>query len=196
MTCRGFVVRDGAGYLWGDSEQYLAGRQMTHQIEKVAASPGGIAAVATRHSSLCAKVRRLITGLGLAPFSAAIARLPHELRKACAEERARCHALGARYEVSFALGLIGWSGAEMRGVVFAEGAEFEPRDASAWLSPDVGGALPTTAREVLGIAQRQLRLVRSRHYPGATGRALTIARAGADRIAMRSVKLLLGDERA
>jgi hypothetical protein len=76
MTCRGFVVRDGAGYLWGDSEQYLAGRQMTHQIEKVAASPGGIAAVATGHSSLCAKVRRLTTGLGLAPFSAAIARLP------------------------------------------------------------------------------------------------------------------------
>ena len=84
----------------------------------------------------------------------------------------------------------------MRGVVFAEGASFEPKETSAWCSPDVGGALPTTAQEVLAVAQRQLRFVRARHYPAATGRTLTIARVGADRIAKRSVPLLIGDEAA
>ena len=197
MTCCGFAIaREGGGYLWGDGEQYLNGRPMKQEINKVVTSAGGLAAVATGHSSLCAEVRRLVADLGLASLSNAIARLPHELRQACAKEHAHCREIGARYEVDLALGLIGPCNGEMRGVVFAEGAEFEPRDASAWLSPDVGGALPATAQEVLGIAQRQLWLVRSRHYPGATGRALTVARAGADRIAMRSVKLLIGDERA
>jgi hypothetical protein len=78
----------------------------------------------------------------------------------------------------------------MRGVVFAEAANFEPMHASAWLSPDVGGALPATAQEVLAVAQRQLRFVRTRHYPGATGKT---RRTG---IAKRSVPLLIGDERA
>ena len=73
-------------------------------------------------------------------------------------------------------GLVGLCDGEMRGVVFAEGAGFEPREASAWLSPDVGGALPATAEEVLSVAQRQLRFVRSL-YPGATGRRLTVLRA-------------------
>jgi hypothetical protein len=95
VTCCSFAVtRDGAGYLWGDTEQYVNGRPMTHPVDKVAASPGGLAAVATGHSSLCAEVRRLIAGLGLASFSAAVARLPHELRKACAEERAVVTRLG------------------------------------------------------------------------------------------------------
>ena len=68
-------------------------------------------------------------------------------------------------------GLIGrHAGSDMRGVVFAESANFEPREAFAWLSPDVGGPLPATAQEVLSVAQRQLRFVRSRYYPEATGR--------------------------
>ena len=60
--------------------------------------------------------------------------------------------------------LIGVAAGEMRGVVFAEASNFDPREASAWLSPDVGGALPVTAEEVLAVAQRQLRLIRTRHY--------------------------------
>jgi hypothetical protein len=85
----------------------------------------------------------------------------------------------------------------MRGVVFAEASNFEPREAAAWLSPDVGGALPATAGEVLAVAQRQLRFVRARHYPGATGKALTVLRVGRLGIAKRSVPLLLiGDEAA
>ena len=92
--------------------------------------------------------------------------------------------------------MIGLCEGEMRGVVFAEVANFEPRDASAWFSPDVGGLLPTTAQDVLAVAQRQLRFVRARHYPGATGKTLTVLRVGADRIATRSVPLLIGDERA
>ena len=196
MTVCGFVVGGSGGYVWGDGEQYLKGRPMTHPIEKVAASPGGLAAVSTGHSSLCAKVRRLVAGLGLASLSGAIARLPAHLRQACAEERAHCRAIGARYEVDLTCGLIGVCDGEMRGVVFAEAANFEPRDASAWLSPDVGGALPATAQEVLAVAQRQLRFVRSRHYPGATGKTLTVVRVGRTGIAKRSVPLLIGDERA
>jgi hypothetical protein len=196
MTCCGFVARDGDGYIWGDGEQYLNGRPMTHQIEKVAASPGGIAAVATGHSSLTDKVRRLVAGLGLAPLSTAVARLPHDLRKACAEERAHCRAIGARYEVDLTCGLIGSCDGAMRGVVFEEQANFAAREAFAWCSPDVGGPLPATAQEVLAVAQRQLRFLRARHYPGATGKRLTVVRVGADRIARRSVPLLIGDERA
>ena len=92
-------------------------------------------------------------------MSGAIRALPHELRKACAEERAHCRAIGARYEVDLTCGLIGLCEGEMREVVFAEVANFEPRDASAWFSPDVGGLLPTTAQDVLAVAQRQLRFV-------------------------------------
>jgi hypothetical protein len=84
----------------------------------------------------------------------------------------------------------------MRGVVFAEAAGFEPRDAAAWLSPDVAGALPASAQEFLAVAQRQLRFVRARHYSGATGKTLTVVRIGADRIAARKVQLLIGDELA
>jgi hypothetical protein len=157
--------------------------------------PGRLAAVATGHSSLCDRVRRLVAGLGLASLSGAIARLPAHLRQACAEERAHCRAIGARYEVDLACGLIGPCGDGMRGAVFEEANGFEARSVAAWLSPDVGGALPATAQEVLSVAQRQLRFVRSL-YPGATGRTLTIARVGADRIATRSVPLLIGDERA
>jgi hypothetical protein len=113
---------------------------MTYPIEKVTASPSGIAAVATGHSALCAKVRRLIAGLGLGSLSGAMRTLPHELRKACTEQRAHCRAIGARYEVELTCGLIGLCDGEMRGVVFEEAADFEPREASAWLSPDVGGA--------------------------------------------------------
>jgi hypothetical protein len=196
MTCCGFIVRESDAYLWGDSEQYLNGRPMTHPIDKVAISPSGLAAVATGLASLCAEVRRLVADLGLASLSNAIARLPHELRQACAKEHAHCREIGARYEVDLALGLIGPCNGEMRGVVFAEAANFKPREAAAWLSPNVGGALPTTAQEVLAVAQRQLRFVRTRHYPGATGRMLTITRVGADRIAKRSVPLLVGDELA
>jgi hypothetical protein len=145
---------------------------------------------------LCAEVRRLVAGVGGASLSGAIRALPHELRKACAEERAHCRAIGARYEVDLTCGLIGLCEGEMRGVVFAEAANFEPRDASAWLSPDVGGLLPTTAQDVLAVAQRQLRFVRTRHYPGATGKTLTVVRVGAYRIAKRSVPLLVGDELA
>jgi hypothetical protein len=119
-----------------------------------------------------------------------------QLRQACAEQHAHCRAIGAAYEVGLTCGLIGVAAGEMRGVIFEEAADFEPRDAAAWLSPDVGGALPTSAQDVLAFAQRQLRFVRARHYPGATGRTLTIARVGADRIATRSVPLLIGDERA
>jgi hypothetical protein len=42
--------------------------------------------------------------------------------------------------------------------------------------PGHRGALPATAEEVLSVAQRQLRFVRSL-YPGATGRRLTVLRA-------------------
>jgi hypothetical protein len=168
---------------------------MTYPIEKVTASPSGIAAVATGHSALCAKVRRLIAGLGLGSLSGAMRTLPHELRKACTEQRAHCRAIGARFEVELTCGLIGLCDGEMRGVVFEEAADFEPREASAWLSPDVGGALPATAQEVLAVAQRQLQFVRS-HYPGATGKGLTVVRVGADRIATRKVRLLIGDEQA
>jgi hypothetical protein len=157
---------------------------------------GGLAGVSTGHSSLCAEVRLLVVGLGLALLSGAIARLPAQLRQACAEQHAHCRAIGARYEVELACGLIGPCGDGMHGVVFAEGANFEPRDASAWHSPDVGGLAPATAQEVLSLAQRQLRFVRARHYPGATGRTLTVARVGRTGIATRSVPLLIGDERA
>jgi hypothetical protein len=195
MTCCGFAIRSGGdGYVWGDGEQYRSGRPMTQEIDKVAISPGGLAAVATGLASLCAEVRRLVAGLGLASFSAAIARLPHELRKACAEERAHCRALGAAYEVDLMCGLIGLCDGEMRGVVFAEAAGFEPREAAAWFSPDVGGLLPTTAPDVLATAQQQLRYVRSL-YPGATGGTLTVLRVGPVGVAMRKVKLLIGDER-
>jgi hypothetical protein len=159
----------------------------------VASSPGGLAAVATGHSSLCADVRRLVAGLGLASPSEAIARLPAQLRAACVKQRAHCHAIGARYEVDLACGLIGVAAGEMRGVL-AEAANFEPRDASAWFSPDINGALPTTASEVLAVAQQQLRYVRSL-YPSATGKTLTIARVGRTGIAVRKVPLLIGDER-
>jgi hypothetical protein len=81
----------------------------------------------------------------------------------------------------------------MRGVVFAEMYGFEPRGAPAWLSPDVGGALPVTAQEVLAVAQRQLR---EHHYPGARGKQLTVVRCGPIGIAKRSVPLLVGDELA
>ena len=190
MTCCGFVIRGDDGYLWGDGEQYPFGQPTTDPMEKTATSPGGLAAVATGQVVLCEQVRRLVAGLGLAPFSDALRRLPRELREACAEERAHCREIGARYEVDLACGLIGLCDGEMRGVVFAEAANFEPMHASAWLSPDVGGALPATAQEVLAVAQRQLRFVRTRHYPGATGKT---RRTG---IAKRSVPLLIGDERA
>ena len=36
MTCCGFVTKHGDGYIWGDGEQYLNGRPMTHPIDKVA----------------------------------------------------------------------------------------------------------------------------------------------------------------
>ena len=74
----------------------------------------------------------------------------------------------------------------MCGVVFAEADNFEPREATAWLSPDVGGALPVTAEEVLAVAQRQLRLIRTRHYRGATGGALTVLRVGSQGDRFRS----------
>ena len=54
MTVCGFIVGGSGGYVWGDGEQYLYGRPMTDPIEKTAASPGGLAAVSTGHSSLCA----------------------------------------------------------------------------------------------------------------------------------------------
>ena len=41
----------------------------------------------------------------------------------------------------------------------------------------------------------QLQIVRS-HYPDATAKTLTVVRVGADRIATRSVPLLVGDELA
>jgi hypothetical protein len=149
---------------------------MADPINKVAASPGGLDAVSTGHASLCAEVRLFVAGLGLASLSNAIARLPAHLRRACAKQHAHCRAIGARYEVDLARGLIGLRDGEMRGVVFAEAAGFEPREASAWLSPDVSGPLPATAEEILTTAQRQLRFVRSL-YPGATGRRLTVLRA-------------------
>jgi hypothetical protein len=195
MTCCGFVARDGDAYIWGDGEQYLNGRPMTHQIEKVAASPGGIVGVSTGHSSLCAEARQLVASLGGATIGSARRLLPHALRQACADEHARCRAIGARYEVAFALGPIGSCGYGMRGLVFEEAANFEPRGTFTWLSPDVGGALPATAQEVLAVAQRQLQFVRTL-YPGATGKQLTVARVGPLGIATRSVPLMIGDERA
>jgi hypothetical protein len=161
MTCCGFVVGGSGGYVWGDGEQYLRGRPMADPINKVAASPGGLAAVSTGHSSLCDRVRLIVAGLGLASLSNALRAPPHELRRACADARAHCRAIGARYEVDLACGLIGVAAGEMRGAVFAEASNFEPRDASVWLSPDVGGALPATAQEVLAVAQRQLQFVRN-----------------------------------
>jgi hypothetical protein len=99
-----------------------------------------------------------------ATFSGALRGLPAQLRQACAEQHAHCRAIRAPYEVDLTCGLIGWSGSEMGGAVFAEGANFEPKEASAWLSPNGGGALPTAAQEVLAVAQRQLQLFRS-NYP-------------------------------
>jgi hypothetical protein len=165
MTCCGFVARDGDAYIWSDGEQYLNGRPMTHQIEKVVTSAGGLAAVATGLASLCGEVRCLVAGLGGASLSDALRRLPAHLRQACAEERTHCRAIGAAYEIDLVCGLIGLCDGEMRGVVFAEAAGFEPREAAAWLSPDVGGTLPATAQEVLAVAQRQLRFVRSLSIP-------------------------------
>ena len=164
-------------------------------MEKTATSPGGLAAVATGQVVLCEQVRRLVAGLGLAPFSDALRRLPRELREACAEERAHCREIEAPDPVHLSCGLIGPGEGEMRGAVFAEATNFEPRLASAWLSPNVGGALPRTAQEVLSVAQRQLQFVRNL-YPGATGKTFTIARVGRTGIAKRSVPLLIGDERA
>ena len=140
MTCCGFVIRGDDGYLWGDGEQYLFGQPTTDPMEKTATSPGGLAAVATGQVVLCEQVRRLVAGLGLAPFSDALRRLPRELREACAEERAHCREIEAPDPVHLSCGLIGPGEGEMRGAVFAEATNFEPRLASAWLSPNVGGA--------------------------------------------------------
>jgi hypothetical protein len=193
MTVCGFVItRGGDAYLWADSEQYLNGMPMGGAIEKTATSRGGLVGVSTGHSPLTAKVRRAIAGLDRAGFADALRRLPHELRRACAEARAH---FGAAYEVDLTVGMVGPAEGEMRGVVLAESAGFEPSEASAWLSPAVGGAPPATATEILAVAQAQLRLIRARHYPGATGKTLTVARVGATGIARRSVPLLIGDER-
>jgi hypothetical protein len=194
MTCCGFIIRNGEGYVWGDGEQYVNGRPVTQRIEKVAVSPGGLAAVSSGLSSLTAEVRLIVAGL--ASFSDALRVLPAHLREACAEAHAHCRAIRAAYEVPLTCGLIGPCDGRMRGVVFAESAGFEPSEASAWLSPDIGGALPATAHEVLETAQRQLRFVRDHHYPHASGRMLTVLRVGATGIAKRSVPLLIGDERA
>jgi hypothetical protein len=195
MTVCGFIVTRDSALVWGDTEQYLAGRPTADLLEKVVASPGGLTAVSTGYSSLCAKARQLVTGLGGATKGSALRLLPHELRQACADQHAHCRALGARYEVSFALGLIGPCGYGMRGAVFVESANFEPRETFTWLSPDVRGAPPATAQEVLSVAQRQLRLVRNL-YPGATGKTLTVLRVGRLGIAKRSVPLMIGDELA
>ena len=72
---------------------------MKEAIDKAVTSRGGLAAVAPGHSSLTAEVRRLVAGLGLAPLSEALRRLPAHLRQACTEQHAHCHAIGARYEV-------------------------------------------------------------------------------------------------
>jgi hypothetical protein len=82
----------------------------------------------------------------------------------------------------------------MPGVVFAESSNIEPRDADVWLSPEVGGMAPATAAEVVEVAQRQLRLVRSL-CRGATGKTLTVLRVGVTGIAKRSVPLLIGEQR-
>jgi hypothetical protein len=157
----------------------------------VATSAGGIVGVGTGHSSLCDKARRLVAGLGGATFSDAIARLPAQLRQACAETRAHCRVIGAHYQVAFALGLVGFADGGARGAVLAETDGFEPVATPAWLSPHVAG-LPTTAEDVLRVAQNQLRIVRG-FYPGATGKTLCLVRVGRTGIATRSVPLMIGE---
>ena len=76
-----------------------------------------------------------------------------------------------------------------------ESADFAPRDTDAWLSPHVGGPPPASAQGVFRVAQSRLRIVR-RHYPGATGRMLSVVRCGPNGNRRVTIPLLIGDERA
>jgi hypothetical protein len=62
--------------------------------------------------------------------------------------------------------------------VFRESRDFEPVEADAWFSPNVD-LTPSTAAQVLEAAPAQLGSIQ-RDIPGATSKALTIAKVGPD----------------
>jgi hypothetical protein len=189
VTCCGYTPSASGGYVWADSEWY-SDDEPAGSVDKLVVSPGGLAGVSTGHLTLAQEFRRLVAGLGHAPFKAAIERLPSQLRAVRDKFRADLRSVDVAYEPVTTFALCGFDGG-FRGFVFRESAGFEADECDRWTSPAVHD-LAETAHDVLELAQKQLRFVQ-RKCPGASGGKITIAKIGPDGVAQTRVPLLLGN---
>ena len=69
---------------------------------------------------------------------------------------------------------------------------FVPQEADAWASPGFDAAPPRNSQDVLGIAVKQMNVLR-REIPLATGRTLEIAKIGPRGVARARVPLSAAD---
>ena len=184
----------GDAYLWGDGEQYLRGRPMGIRSTRWRRRR----AARRRQHGACLAVRR-----GQAVRRRSRPRVLVE--RDCPP--ARASAAGLRQTAR----ALSRDRGSLRSRADVRADRLSTAKCAAWCSrrPPASsrGKRPRGFRrmsaagsrrrlqEVLAVAQRQLRFVRSR-YPGATGKMLTVARVGPTGIAKRSVPLLIGDERA
>jgi len=192
----GFAISGGGvGWAWADTEVYYDDQPLPGRVEKLAVSPGGLVGMSTGYLSLLRQFCVMVAGLERADFSAAVARLPTELRRARSEWREELVSVDVEYEPKTKFALIGADSAgRIRGAVFTEAREFEPVEREAWSSPFVDRPASNGAG-VLALAQTQLAFVQAK-APRATGGRLTVAKIGPAGVARTSVPLLLAAERA
>jgi hypothetical protein len=193
MTICGYArSRSGIGFAWADSESYIRGRPIPGTTQKLVISPGAVVGVATGYRTLTEAFMSILVSLGQASFTNAIRSLPALLTRALEQDRA------ARYEpyengaTIITCAICGVDGGAFRGGVFRAGNRFEPVLRDAWTSPHVSHGVESAA-DVLKIAQSQIQIIKE-VSPDATGKSLSIAKIGPEKVVMMSVPLLLAHE--
>jgi hypothetical protein len=194
MTVCGFAKAcGGVAYVWADSECYIKWRPIPEPTPKLVVSAGNLVGVATGYRTLTETFRDLLVGLGRASFASAIKILPALLRRALAQDSAARLVPYENGATIISCAICGMDGDAFRGAVFHAGNRFEPVLRDAWTSPHVSHGVESAA-DVLKIAQSQIQIVRKDIASTATGKSLSVAKIGPDRVVQVSVPLLLAHE--
>jgi hypothetical protein len=194
MTICGFAkTRSGAAFAWADSESYIHGRPIRESTTKLIVS-GNLVGMGVGYRTLTESFRTILIGLGPVSFASALSRLPALLTRALEQDRAARYQPYENGATILTAAICGVDDGAFRGAVFRAGNRFQPAPHDAWTEPHISQSVETAA-DVLQIAQRQIAVVRKEIAPTATGRALSIAKIGPEKVATMSIPLLLAHER-
>jgi len=187
LTVCGFSIGDGQAWAWADAEAYDDGAPSGRDVRKMGVSVGGAVVIGAGDASVVGEVAQVAAQLKTTALLVAVETMAEAAQYVAAAKRGLRESRGAALPPSSHFGVVGVEGGRLRGFTMRQAEGFRLVEVEAWASP-ASASQPRSAAEVLAVALAQLEIIK-REFPGATGRALTIAKIGPLGVATTTVRL-------